>query len=294
MAKQAKSNNSPKSFSSLLILSALTVGFGWWAWHSDYLANWKDRILQYIDNQELSTLEARYLPEKIIETHRQEIVGNDKKTIQNTIVKYYPYLLLDVKYTGNDQKTKEGFVLWGMEDGEIVLNTDTWEKTHGFQDCLECKANHTNFKILQALAKRQGRMTIDELQKELHIEREVLQNWIEATKENHLVVQKGNTIQLHFENPKLLAIPQTKMTQHIVAKPQGDGIKVPRQYSRSEIIAIAKEAFGSDFKIRSEQEVFLPVYALEVLNPDGSIQVSEWNSLTGQKITPRYLLKGSI
>ena len=38
-------------------------------------------------------------------------------------------------------------------------------------------------------------------------------------------------------------------------------------------------------------DLFLPVYSLEILNPDGSVQMSEWNALTGKKIAPHYLSK---
>lgn len=288
MAKKEQ-KNSFRPLPFILSLIVLVVG-GWWAWHSVELANWKDQVLQYIDNRDIVTLEARFLPEQILEAHRLELLDSDKRTLQNTVLKYYPYLLLDVKYPDHS-KTREGVLLWGLNDGEMVLNTETWEATHGFRDCLECQANRTEFKILQALARRQGSMSIEELQKELHVEREILNSWIEGTKKKHLIVQKGNSLQLHFENPKLLVTPQTKVKQHLVSKPLGDGQKVARNYSRSQIIEITQAAFGSDFKIRNEQEVFLPVYSLEILNPDGSIQISEWNALTGQRIIPHYLSK---
>ena len=79
------------------------------------------------------------------------------------------------------------------------------------------------------------------------------------------------------------------MKQHLVSKPMNEGQKVPRTYSRSQIMGITQAAFGSDFKIRNEQEIFLPVYSLEILNPDGSVQISEWNALTGKPIAFRYI-----
>jgi hypothetical protein len=286
MAKK-ESKPSSRRFLFIVLLLILIAG-GWWAWQSPVLSNWKDQLLQYIDNRDISTLEARYLPEQIIEMHRQELLSHDKRTLQNTTLKYYPYLLLDVKYSESN-RTREGVLLWGLNDGEMVLNTETWEITHGFKDCLECQATRSDFKILQALARRQEMMTIEELQKELHVEREVLNSWIEGAKQKHLIVQKGNLLQLHFEDPKLLVTPQTKIKQHLVSKPLGEGQKVARTYSRNQIMDITQAAFGSDFKIRSEQEIFLPVYSFEILNPDGSVQISEWNALTGQRILPHYL-----
>jgi hypothetical protein len=237
------------------------------------------------------TLEARYLPEQIVAVHRQILLDNDKRTLQNTTLKYYPYLLLDVKYPAEDNRTREGVLLWGLSDGEMVINTDTWETTHGFRDCLGCQATRSDFKILQTLARHLGLLSIDDLQKELRIEREVLNSWIEGAKQKHLIVQKGNLLQLHFENPKLLVTPQTRIKQHLVSKPLGDGEKMPRLFSRNQIMGTIQAAFGHEYTIRNEQEVFLPVYSLEILNPDGSIQISEWNALTGQRIVPHYLSK---
>lgn len=286
MAKKEQRSSS-KKLPILLLLAALGAG-GWWLWQSPEMANWKDKIFQYVDNRDIVTLEARYLPEQIVDAHRKELLGSEKKSLQNTTLKYYPYLLLDVKYP-DSSKTREGVLLWGLTNGEMVLNTDTWESTHGFRDCLECQAGRNDFKILQALARRLGSSSVEDLQKDLRIERDVLDGWLEGAKQKGLIVQKGNLVQLHFENPRILVTPQTKVKQHLVSKPMNEGQKVPRTYSRSQIMAITQAAFGSDFKIRNEQEIFLPVYSLEILNPDGSVQISEWNALTGQRIVPHYL-----
>lgn len=289
MAKREQTKTSNRRLPLFLLFSLLIVG-GWWLWTNDSFAEWKDRILQYVDNRDIVTLETRFLPEQILETHHQDLLSDEKRTLQNTHLKYYPYLLLDVKYT-DDHKTREGVLLWGLNDGEMVLNTDTWETTHGFRDCLTCNAKSHDFKILQALARHHGSMNIDELQKELHLEREGIEPWIESAKQKHLITQKGNLLQLHFENPKLLVTPQTRLKHHLVSKPLGEGQKVAKTYSPNQIMLIAQSAFGRDFKIRNEQEIFLPVYSFEILNPDGSIQITEWNALTGQRIIPHYLSK---
>lgn len=277
--------NKPRSNSSfpflrlplLFCLAALVAGI-WWFWES------RDLVYQYIENGEIATLESKYTPEQLMQAHHQELIGGDaKRSYQDPQLKYYPYLLLEVKYT-EDNKSREGALLWGLKEGEIVLNTETWDTTHGFKDCLDCHANRQNFKVLQALARHKGSLSVEELQKELHVERDLLEAWVEDTKQKHLIAQKGNQIQLHFENPKLLVTPQTKLKHHIVLKPVQNGQRLARTYSRSQIIEAAKYAFGSDFTIRNEQEIFLPVYQLSVSNSDGSIHASDWNAVTGQKI----------
>jgi hypothetical protein len=285
----SKKENHKKSSSFRLPLIGLLIAAaaaGWWGWeNSPLVADWKDRLFHYVDNQNISTLESKYSSDQIVNAHRQELVDNERKTLQEPIQKYYPYLLLDVKYT-EDQKTREGVVLWGLTNGEIVFNSDTWETTHGFKDCLDCGATKNDFKIIQALARRQGLVTIEALQKELNVEREVLDSWIESAKQKHLIVQKGQSLQLHFENPRFLIIPQTRLKQQVVSKPVTNEQKVSKTYTRNQIVNLAQTAFGSDFKIRDEKEIFLPVYRFEVLNPDGSISATEWNAITGQRFHP--------
>jgi hypothetical protein len=271
----------------MLLLIAVCSVAGGLLWH--YSHQWKDFLFHYIENGEILTLESRYTPEQIMASQKATLLGTGtKRSYQDPTYKYYPYLLLDVKYT-EDQKSREGALLWSFTNGELVLNTDTWDMTHGFKDCLDCSANRFDFKILQALVKKNGSLSMDELQKELHVERDILETWVEEAKTKHLVTQKGNLVQMHFENPKILTTPQTKIKQHFVSKPITNPQREPKVYSRGQIIDLARASFGSDLKIRSEREVFLPVYSIGVLNVDGSVHVSHWNAVTGQRILPGYL-----
>lgn len=285
MAKKTEKKRSFNLFAIFLMLFVCALVF---IWNSDFSANWKDHILHYIDNEEIATFETAFTPEQILQTHKNELLGNQKKSLRQSSVKYYPYLLIDVKYKDLDGKTKEGTALWGMTDGELVLQTEKWERTHGFQDCLECGARKNDFKILKALARNQGKMTLDELQRQLQLEREMLYSWIESARNRQLVTQAGNVLSLHFENPKFAILPQSTITQPIVIKPQFEGKKVARNYSKRQLFEVAQDFFGSDLKIKKDQEVFLPVYVFETLNPDGSIQISEWNSLTGERLPATF------
>lgn len=293
MAKKPSPPKSPSfKYLRFAVWAILFSLGGYWLLQTDFAMDWKEPLLRYVDNKEIATLESRFTLEQILQSHQQEILGSDKvdkRVIKRTTILYYPYLLLSVKYTTPEQSAREGVLLWGLNDGEIVLNTSSWEKTHGFKDCLDCNANRLNFKILNPLAKKQGGMSIEDLKKETGMGKETLEPWIKDSLEKHLVIQKGNLYQLHFEQPRLLVTPQTDFKHPIVLKDQGSSLKASRQYSRSQIVRLAKAAFGDDFKIRSEEEIYLPVYRLEVLNPDKSIHISEWNALTGQRIIPGYL-----
>jgi len=286
----AKKEPRKSFFSRFLVLLLIGAGIGgWWLWKEQPLVeSWKNNFLAYIDNRDILALEVKYTPEQILKAHYPANTGQDKNNPAETTLKYYPYLLLDVKYT-EDRKSREGVLLWGLVNGEMVLNTLTWETTHGFKDCLDCQASRSDFKIMQVLARNESPTSLENLQKELQVERETLDLWIENAKYKHLIVQKGPLLQLHFENPKLLVVPQTRIDRQLVSRPSATTQKADRVFNRNQILTIAKAAFGDDFKVRSEQEVYLPVYNLKVINPDQSVYSTDWNAVTGQRIYPYYL-----
>lgn len=271
-----------------IIFIACVVGVaGWWLWENEHEVT--QQVSHYVGKGDILTLEARFSPEKIMEIHRGELLEDELHKFQDSFLKFHPYLLMDVKYHLADQKTHEGVILWGMENGEMVLNAETWELTHGFEDCLVAGATRNDFKIINILAKHNGALTREELLNALHVEADTLDLWVDSVREKHLVVQKGNEYRLHFQNPKLQVLPQTKIKRNLVTKPYLNASRVSKKYSSGQIEKTAKALFGTDFTIRSGKEVFLPVIGINVLNPDGSILTSYWNALTGQRITPQYL-----
>lgn len=264
-----------------VVLSLIGFG-GWWFWNSP--SNMRDAIDQYVGNGELQTLKARVTPDQLMEKHRQTLLADSEHSFREPSLKYHPYLLLETKYSYPDKKTREGTLLWSLVDGEIVLDTDTWEKTHGFEDAIRVNANASDFKIMNALARNHGSLSREQLQKELHLEAEILAPWIASARQKQLVIQIGEELQLHLEDPKILVYPQTKMKESLVTKPYNYTQCMTRKYSKDQIQTIAQAAFGSALTIRSTNEVFLPIHCLEVQNPDGSVLVSYWNALTGQRI----------
>ncbi|MEC7839916.1 MAG: hypothetical protein VX777_07740 [Chlamydiota bacterium] len=275
-----------RNFFSILLLSGTLIGGIWLFNNNPDLAS---TITQYIENGDFLTLEARYSPEDIMQAHRHELLVDDYHSYQEPSLKFHPYLLIEAKYTGKGQRTREGIILWSLVDGEMVLDTDTWSKTHGFQDALLVNATRNEFKILNVLAKYGGATSKEKLKKELNLEPEIFEPWIDSARGKHLIIQKGNHLFLHFQNPNILVTPQTKISQWLVTKPYNHAQRIPKRFSRKQVEKISKAAFGSNFTIRSMKEVALPVYSVEVLNPDGSLHTSFWNALNGQRINPRTL-----
>jgi len=276
-----------KSITSIILIGAVAV-FAWWGIQNN--PNMQTVVEQYIDNGEIATFEARLSPEALIDQRSKELFGEHKeRTFLKVETKFQPYVMMDVKYNTSDKRTREGILLWSLVDGEMVTDCETWETTHGFEDAINAHATRTDFKILNTLAKNKGKLSFDLLQKELQIEDELLQSWIDEAKEKHLIVQKAGELQLHFQNPKILVVPQTKISQCMVTKPSQHAQKVSRKYSVGQIEKIAHAAFGTDFAVRSKREVYLPIYFIQVQNQDNSILTTEWNALNGKKILPQYL-----
>lgn len=224
-----------------------------------------------------------------MDSHKKELVPDGNYSFQEPTLKFYPYLLMEVKYTLANSKTREGVILWSMVDGEMVLDTDTWEKTHGFEDAMNAKANRQDFILLNTLAKYRGILPVARLQKELNLEDKQFEQMLESARQKYLIVVKGNEVALHFQNPNFNVIPQTRINQWLVTKPYNHAMRVPKRYSQAQIERTAKAAFGHDFTVRNAKEVFLPIYNIEVLNPDGSILTSYWNALNGQRVDTKYL-----
>lgn len=237
------------------------------------------------------TLEVRYSAENIMEKHKKELLKDHNHSFLDPDLKFVPYLLFEVKYNRSKDRTGEGFLLWSLIDGEMVVDASKWEKTHGFYDCLKVGADRNDFKIINALTSKGGAMDRDALAKMLSVENETLDLWIEGCRRKNLIVQNGNNIRLHLQNPKMHVIPETKIDQWIVMKPSKASNILPQKYRPYQIEKLIKSAFGNDFAIRKATEIFLPIYSITVQNPDGSQMTTYWNALNGERLDQSFQIE---
>lgn len=270
----------------LLFLAAATLaGYLYWSAGSNNNAY----LAQLLESGEFLTLEARHSPEEIMDGQRDFLLHGPGYSYLKPQLKYYPYLLMEVKYSRPDRSTAEGVLLWSMVDGEMVLSTQSWDNTHGFADCIRAGANSDDFNIIRAIAKRRGGVSKETLMKDLGADGRVVERWLYKVCGKQLVASYGNEYRLHFANPRLDVNPETIMAHRFVSKPYKHTDRVAPQFSQREIEYVAKAAFGEHFAIRETQEVYLPVYSIEVKNPDGSTMTSHWNALSGNVLTDEYL-----
>ena len=172
---------------SLLTLCALGVG-GWYIWqHNGSLT---DFVKNGLPSADFQTLEVRFTADEIMERHRSELLKNQGYIFLEPKLLYYPYLLMEVKYAKGRGATGEGVLLWGLDDGEIVIQTATWEKTHGYEDCLVAKANKNDFKIIEAVVNHGGAIDREKLYSLFNVDQEVLDGWIESCREKKTHCQR--------------------------------------------------------------------------------------------------------
>jgi hypothetical protein len=271
---------------TLILLCGACYGF---FWLSNTQPEVQTKIHEILSTGSFSTLEVRYSAEQVMQAQRKKLLKDHRYRFLDPSIKFYPYLLLEVKYVVSDKKTKEGVILWDMTDGEMVTSTKEWEKTHGFADCIHAGIDRQEFKIIHTLASKGGSTDRASLCRALHMENEILEAWIESCRKKRLIVQTGNRYRLHLEKPLLHVIPSTKIEERLVTKPHRNTDRVSSRFSLSQIEKMARAAFGSDFAIRKTADLYLPVHCILVQNPDGSVHTSYWNALNGKRMDTHFI-----
>ena len=134
----------------LIMLLCLGAG-AWWVdfTHPEY----RTYVTDLLSPTNFNSLEVKFTAEQIMDTHARSLLKSDEHHFLAPEIKYYPYLLMEVKYALDDRHTSEGVILWDMIDGEMVVSEKQWEKTHGFGDCIKASVDKSEFNIINLLAK---------------------------------------------------------------------------------------------------------------------------------------------
>jgi len=270
------------------LLTLASACYGLW-WLSSTQPEVKTRLEEILNMGSFNTLEVRYSASHIMNANRRHLLKDNRHRYLEPTIKFYPYTLLEVKYTVSEKKTREGVILWDLNDGEMVIETKNWLKTHGLGDCINAGTDRHEFQIINTLAAKGGSADREALIKVLHVENAVLDAWIESCRRKQLIVQSGNRYRLHLEKPLLQMRPSTKIDERLVTKPHRNAERVPGRFSLAQIEKIAKAAFGSDFAIRKTLDLYLPVHCITVQNPDGSVHTSHWNALNGKRMRSHFV-----
>lgn len=286
--KKVRKSKFMRFISTLITLAAL--GYGAW-WLNERHPDLKHKALELVNTGTFHTLEASFTAKQIMEKERSDLLKDASHQYSEPILKFHPYLLMEVKFTNRGEQTEEGVILWDLIDGEMVLDTKSWKKTHGFADCINAGADRYEYKILNVIALSGGKADRQTLMNTLNIENALLTSWLDRCRKKKLIVQQGNFFRIHLQDPLFNVKPSTELAAPLVTKSYKHSERIARRYSPSQIKKAAEAAFGSDFAIRTVQDVFLPIYSLTVQNPDGSLHTTHWNALNGQKMSHSSLIQ---
>ena len=98
-----------------------------------------------------------------------------------------------------------------------------------------------------------------------------------------MVIINNDIIRLHVESPLLKVDPVTVITKPFVHRHTIRGSLIEAKYSKQELEALIKAAFGPNLAIRTCRMIYIPTYEVVVNNPDGSIRKTYWNAVSGRE-----------
>lgn len=274
--------------STLIFLAALGYGFYWVNTHHPDL---KHKALEMLHTGTVHALEARFTAKQVMDKEQRILLKDAQHRYTEPTLKFHPYILMEVKFTNENFHTEEGVMLWDLTDGEMILDTRSWEKTHGFADCINANADRYEYQILTTIAKNGGKVDQQTLLSALKLEPPLFEAWLDRAYKKKLIVKHGNQYRIHLHHPIINVKPSTYIEEPLVTKNCKHSELISRRYSPSQIKKAAEAAFGADFAIRTTQDVFLPIYCVTVQNPDGSHHTTHWNALNGKRIYHSNLIE---
>lgn len=269
-----------KAFFLLVIFSALSFAAYYGYLHR---AEVEDFLPVVSHEDTIDTFENAFSAEDFLSRHAKTLLPTKQHTFGATRLFFCPHLFLQVKHSPDGRSTMASAMLWNLIDGELVLDTNSFEETQGFADCLSSKAGADDFRILLLLS-RKGALTKDQIVQELGTDTQVVCDRIEDMRKRHLVVVASDVVRLHVESPLIKNDPSTAITRPLVQRKITKDDKLLPVYSKQDIEYLVKSAFGQDVAIRTSRLVFVPLYEIQILNPDGSIRRTFWNAVSGKEL----------
>ncbi|MDN3507201.1 MAG: hypothetical protein P0S96_08230 [Simkaniaceae bacterium] len=252
-------------------------------WLADKNPDLKQKAEEFIDFRTTTALETRFDSMQVMEMHQKKLLREKGARYLDPELKFFPFLLMEVKYLDAKNRTKESLILWDLTDGEMVLDTKNWEKTHGFADCILSRATPQELKILHTLGS--NTTTAENLEAKLALEAPILNVLLHSCERKNLIIQTdSNGYRLHMENPKLTSEPKTNLHEQLTTRAHKKATRAKSHFKSSSVERLVKMAFGETFSIRTKSEIYLPIHRIVVQNPDGSIQTSHFNGLTGKEL----------
>ncbi|WP_108623957.1 hypothetical protein [Candidatus Similichlamydia epinepheli] len=194
-----------------------------------------------------------------------------------------PYIELKVKYSPKPLTTEEKMALWSLHNGEMVVSTKTWQKTHGLGDCLRGKVGVEEMRLLKELVRKRRPTSLDQLIKQTHTPEEMKQASliVDRCLEKGLLIKKNSLLQIHIKQPKWPNKPFTDTNRSLSYAPCDNFLAFRAQFSDKEIARLMEVLFeDQQLKVQSYRMIFVPIY-LMMFEQKGERKTIYLNGLTG-------------
>lgn len=271
------------------LLTLAAGGYGLF-WLTEKNPDLKQKAEEWLDFRSTTAFTIHFDSAQVIDLHQKKLLKEKGSRCLQPELKFQPYLLIEAKYLDQKKRTKESLMLWDLSDGEMVLNAKTWDKTHGFADCILSRAHQQEFKLIHAIAEKGGQCDTGTLLDKSGLEMAILEPVLQGCLRKNLLVQTGaNRYRLHLESPKLTSTPETTLSMQLTTQSHKRVERSQKYFSAAQVTRILQVAFGEDFSIRRATEVYLPIYQIPVQKTNGTCQTYYFNGVTGGEIPqPRF------
>ncbi|WP_213358129.1 hypothetical protein [Chlamydiifrater phoenicopteri] len=238
-----------------------------------------------VGSEQIFIIERSYSPEQVIENFKNR---NQDLYLEQC---FFPYLLLKARYQrenpsrNGDYEILEGALLWSLVNGEVVMDTETWNCSQGFRECLISKADKHDMLIMQTLIALGGSAN-----KEYLIERLSTRNFhvaksIKNCHRKKLIFVQGDRVGIPFRKFQPLNNCMMTMNRSLVSliKPKG-AIMISERHSEDDVRSLASKVFGKNFYVIDMQKVFVPAYKITTKGIDGSQRIEYINAINGKRL----------
>lgn len=267
--------------STLITVATLAYGY---MWFSKNYPSVTDGTLTYISGKEQVGIRPVYTPEQVLDRHANALTRNGGIIAGDVEIVYIPVLLMNVKYADTFYTTGEGVLLFDLMDGEMVLNMNTYEKTHGLADCLRSKASKHECKVVSLMAKKGGQLGRESIRRGLRVDADLVDEWVDNCRQKKLIVPSGNGYRLHMQNPKLPNCPVTYVDNPLTTFRSKRFTGKKAHFEKTHIPELCSAFFGTDFGIKNDEVAYLPIYRINVEGLDKHITTLYFNSISGKPI----------
>ncbi len=267
--------------SSLLTLAALGYGVFWLGKHHPEVTQ---SVFSMVQGNENLALQPIYTPDQVIEKNSRLLTKGRSVLQGDPHITYVPLLRMDVKYADTSYTTGEGTLLWDLADGEMILDTSSWQKTHGLADCIRADASKQECKVLALVAKKGGMLGREGIKKGLRVDADLVDQWLDSCRQKKLLVPSGNGYRLHMHDPRFPTTPISLLDVPLTTYTAKKAKTAAQRFAPDDVTEFVVALFGSDFAIQSAEVVLLPVYSVTRETADGRLSTHFFNSLSGREI----------